>query len=419
MEPGDDVRDVVFLHLGALVVQREAVGFHIVEPHLIGAARAGLGKHQHRCGHACVGLEHAGGHGNDRPQLVVFNQFFSDALVRLAGTEQNAVRHDAGAASAGFEHPQEERKEQKLRLFGVGDCLQVIVDALGIHSALERRVCKADGVLAANGVLLRHAVLVVDFRVRDGVEHQVHGRNAQHGAVRVKAGEHRAGKMLPLLRGHAVLVVGAEVLRAGPQKARRAAGGVADKVVRRELHQFHHHVTDVLGRAELAVLPCCCQFAQHILVQVALHIKVGNIVGVKILQPGDDLLQHLWRGNEEHGIVHVPCVPLPFEGRPQSLSRSKAVLPSSGRVGSSAISTSSPFASKSGRRPYFIFLMAGNTRCCMVRKISRESLSLKRLHRIDCPAALAGKMCSIFSPAMFSKSSVASSFSSSDRMNMR
>ena len=45
--------------------------------------------------------------------------------------------------------------------------------------------------------------------------------------------------------------------------------------------------------------------------------------------------------------------------------------------------------------------------------------SLKRLHRIDCPAALAGKMCSIFSPAMFSKSSVASSFSSSDRMNMR
>ena len=25
--------------------------------------------------------------------------------------------------------------------------------------------------------------LVVDFRVRDGVEHQVHGRNAQHGAV--------------------------------------------------------------------------------------------------------------------------------------------------------------------------------------------------------------------------------------------
>ena len=29
-------------------------------------------------------------------------------------------------------------------------------------------------------------------------------------------------------------------------------------------------------------------------------------MGVKILQPGDDLLQHLWRGNQEHGIVHIP-----------------------------------------------------------------------------------------------------------------
>ena len=95
--------------------------------------------------------------------------------MRLAGTKQHAVRHNAGAASAGFEHPQEERKEKQFCLFGVGDSLQVIVDALGIHGALERRVCKADGVLAANGVLLRHAVLVVDIRVRDGVEHQVHG----------------------------------------------------------------------------------------------------------------------------------------------------------------------------------------------------------------------------------------------------
>ena len=171
MEPGDDVRDVVFLHLGALVVQRETVGFHIVEPHPVGAARAGLGKHQHRRGHACVGLEHAGGHGNDRPQLMVFDQFFSDALVRLAGTEQHAVRHDAGTAAAGFQHPQKERKEEQLGLFGVGDGFQVVVDALGVHGALERRVGQADRVLTANGVLLGNAVLIVDIRVGDGVEH--------------------------------------------------------------------------------------------------------------------------------------------------------------------------------------------------------------------------------------------------------
>jgi len=226
--------------------------------------------------------------------------------VRLAGTEQHAVRYDAGAAATGFQHPQEKREEKQFCLFGVGDGFQIVVDALCVHGALKRRVRKADRVSAANVVLLGNTVLIVDLRVRDGVEHQVHGRNAQHGAVRVKAGEHRAGKMLPLLRGHAVLVVGAEILRTGHQKACRAAGGVADKVVRRGLHQLHHHVADVLGRAELAVLPCGCQFAQHILVQVALHITVGNVVGVKIFQPGDDLLQHLRGGDQEHGIVHVP-----------------------------------------------------------------------------------------------------------------
>ena len=35
MEPGDDIGDVVLCHGGALVVQGEAVGPHVVEPHLI------------------------------------------------------------------------------------------------------------------------------------------------------------------------------------------------------------------------------------------------------------------------------------------------------------------------------------------------------------------------------------------------
>ena len=40
-----------------------------------------------------------------------------------------------------------------------GDGLQVVVDALCVHGALERRVRKADRVLAANGVLLGNADL--------------------------------------------------------------------------------------------------------------------------------------------------------------------------------------------------------------------------------------------------------------------
>lgn len=68
---------------------------------------------------------------------MILDQLFADALVRLAGTEQHAVRHDAGTAAAGFQHPQKERKEEQLGLFGVGNGFQVVVDALGVHGALN------------------------------------------------------------------------------------------------------------------------------------------------------------------------------------------------------------------------------------------------------------------------------------------
>ena len=62
MEPGDDVGDIVVGDFGALVIQRKAVGFHIIEPDIFGAACAGLGEYQHCRGHACIGLEHTGRH---------------------------------------------------------------------------------------------------------------------------------------------------------------------------------------------------------------------------------------------------------------------------------------------------------------------------------------------------------------------
>ena len=44
----------------ALVVERQAVGLHVVEPDVIGAADAGLGEHQDRGRDAGIGPEHAG-----------------------------------------------------------------------------------------------------------------------------------------------------------------------------------------------------------------------------------------------------------------------------------------------------------------------------------------------------------------------
>ena len=97
----------------------------------------------------------------------------------------------------------------------------------------------------------------------------------------------------------------------------------------------------------------------------------------------------------------------------------KAVVLSSALLGSSSISTSSPFSLKSGRRPYFMLLIAGNTRWEITSKIWRGSSFLNLLQRIDCPTGDWGKIFAIFSPVIVSNSSVSSSFSSRERMNMR
>ena len=60
------------------------------------------------------------------------------------------------------------------------------------------------------------------------------------------------------------------------------------------------------GCAELPVLTGSGQFPQHILVQIPLHIQVGNIVLIQVVQACNDFLQHLGCGNQEHGITHVP-----------------------------------------------------------------------------------------------------------------
>ncbi len=64
--------------------------------------------------------------------------------MRLTAAKQHSIRHNAGAPSAFFQHPQEKRKEQQFRLFRVRNSLQVIVDAFRVNRPLERRICKAD-----------------------------------------------------------------------------------------------------------------------------------------------------------------------------------------------------------------------------------------------------------------------------------
>ena len=61
----------------------------------------------------------------------------------------------------------------------------------------------------------------------------------------------------------------------------------------------------MLGSPKLPVLSGCGQFSQHILIEIALHIKIRNIMFIKIIQSRDDFLKHLGRGYQKHGIAHI------------------------------------------------------------------------------------------------------------------
>ncbi len=226
VEPCDDVGDVVVGGFGAFVVEGEAVGFHVVEPDLVGSSGTGLGEDEDGGRDSGIGLENARGHRDYCPELVVLDELPADGLVSHGRAEENAVGDDAGATPAFFHHAKEQGKEKKLGFLRVGDGFEVVVDALGIDSALERRVGETDGELVGNLVLLRDAVTVVDVGVADRVEHQVHRRDTEHGAVGVVAGEHGARKVLPLLGSYPVLIVRPDVFGGRDEEAGCAAGRV-------------------------------------------------------------------------------------------------------------------------------------------------------------------------------------------------
>ena len=151
---------------------------------------AGLGKNQDGSRNARIGLEHAGGHGNYGFQTVVLDDFLANRLVCSGRAEQNAVRDDAGTASADLQHPQEQSEEQQLGLFGLAELEQVGGNNVVVQTALEWGICQNQAVSVLVGVLVAQAVAVLDERVVHAVEHHVHSTDAQHGAVHVEAVEH-------------------------------------------------------------------------------------------------------------------------------------------------------------------------------------------------------------------------------------
>lgn len=139
------------------------------------------------------------------------------------------------------------------------------------------------------------------------MQHEVHRRNTEHGVVRVKSRKCGACKMLPLLGGHGILIGATDVLRRRNQETCCSACRIANSIIWCRLQQLDHHLSNMLRGTELSVLACCSQLAEHVLIQVALHIQLCNIVLVQIIQPRDYFLKQLRGGDDEHRIAHIPC----------------------------------------------------------------------------------------------------------------
>ena len=171
------VGNVVFACRQALVVQGKAVVLHVVEPDIV--RRAATGEDQHGGGDARVGLEDAGGHGDDALQAVLLDQLLAGFDMGVAGAEQHAVGHDDGAASAHLQQAHEEMQEQQLRLFAAHR--QGRVDIGGVDGPLERGIGEDHIVRLLFPVGFAERIGVAEVGLCDAVQHQVHAADAQHG----------------------------------------------------------------------------------------------------------------------------------------------------------------------------------------------------------------------------------------------
>ena len=216
---------------------------------------AGLGEDQHRGRHPCIGLEYAAGHGDHGLQPVAVHQLFADGFVCGGRAEQYAVRHDAGAAPADAQHPQEQSQKQQFRFLGLADFQQICRNDVGIQTALERWIGKNQRILFLVRVLIGQAVPVFDKGIVNAVGHHVHRADAEHGSVHVVAEKHVVHIVILLLAVEedfffAVLL---QVFTRRNKEAGSAAGRVADHIVRFWVHQLHHHADNMARGTELAV----------------------------------------------------------------------------------------------------------------------------------------------------------------------
>ena len=116
MESCDNIGNIVICDGASLIVKAKAISFHIVEPHLVGAAVARFCKYHDCRGNTCIRLEYAGRHRDYSLEAVELYDLLTDRLVCLGRAEQNAVGNDGRATTADLERFEEERHKEQLGL---------------------------------------------------------------------------------------------------------------------------------------------------------------------------------------------------------------------------------------------------------------------------------------------------------------
>ena len=322
---GDKIGKVVFIGLlDTLVVEGAAVGLHIVEPDMIGASA--LGENKDGGGDARVGLEDAGGKGNDGFQLMVVHEHLAHAHMGGAGAEEDSIGNDDGGLAALIEHSEDENEEEEFAFLGLHPAAKAGVHVIGIDRAFERGIRRDDGEAAAGklGMPLGEAgvegILVVDAGGLDAVEEKIHGRDAEHGLVEVEALEEPGLNVVAIgfqkvagkVALHLTVVVASlfderwsgkllqEIFDDGDKEARSAGGRIAAAVGGLGIEDFDHGPDDVARGAELPSDACRAELGKEIFVEVALGVSLGQ---GKLLDSGDRADEEVAGGDEAVRIL--------------------------------------------------------------------------------------------------------------------
>ena len=303
---GNDVGNIVFGNRVALVVERESIGLHVVEPNLVGASGIGLGEDEDSGRNACVGLEHARRHGDDGLQTLVIDYLLADSQVPRTGTEEHAIGYNGSASATHLKHANEQRHEEEFRFLGLGNGQERLAHGIVIEASGKGRIGQAEGIFVLVGIVGRKAVLVLYIGIVHAVKHQVHGTDTEHGRVGIEPMEQAVLVVVGMrLLQQLLLVVFLHVLGTLYNEACRTHSGVADAVFEGRLHEVYHHLDDVAWRAELAVVARSSHLAEDVFVHIAHGIAVVHIEGIDAI---DNLGQRTRVLNEEGGIGHESAI---------------------------------------------------------------------------------------------------------------